>query len=55
MEFDKVANQELLDAEWASLILDARRMGMSIEEIRSILAILQSETSVVWSIGEAVV
>jgi DNA-binding transcriptional MerR regulator len=31
-------NLELLDAEWVDLILNARKIGLSISEIRSFLA-----------------
>jgi hypothetical protein len=41
VDFAKPATQELLDIEWASLIMDARTMGLSVEDIRNTLASLQ--------------
>ncbi|MFC5406804.1 anti-repressor SinI family protein [Cohnella soli] len=38
----------LLDAEWAKLILEARSMGMTIEDIRLSLAMLQTTELVKW-------
>jgi DNA-binding transcriptional MerR regulator len=41
MELNNGAHQEMLDIEWVSLIMDARAMGLSVEEIRIILSELQ--------------
>lgn len=55
MELSKVKNSELLDAEWAALINEARKSGMSINDIRSALAELQAMSNSVWMVKEAAV
>jgi DNA-binding transcriptional MerR regulator len=55
VELRTAVSQELLDGEWASLIMEARTVGLSVEEIRQILKDLQAARNLVWRIDEAVV
>lgn len=48
MRREHASNEERLDPQWVSLILEARSMGMSIEDIRKALADLQEAEKIVW-------
>jgi len=39
------ATEELLDTEWTDLIMRARRMGMNVEEVRSVIVQMQKSNS----------
>lgn len=55
MEPIHVVDEKLLDVEWARLILEARRFGLSIEEIRNMFVFIRESNTYELSGDEAVV
>lgn len=49
-----VSMEDMLDVEWISLLMSARKMGFSVDEVRGMLKELQ-ESDHGWDIGGAAV